>query len=191
MSDRTPCCSTTRPRSGSVKCPFNPEGEPPMWILPRMTTGPERLMLEHMLDRNRQALIDTARGLSEADARRRLVASLTTPIGLIKHAAFAERRWFQRVLLGLDESECDGYATPDDGSFVVADGETLAHVIAEFERASDRSRSIAADFRLDDTRTHPRAGDVSLRFIYLLLIEEFARHAGHGDILREQITAPR
>jgi hypothetical protein len=85
-------------------------------------------MLEHMLDRNRQALIDTARGLPEADARRRLVASLTTPIGLIKHAAFAERRWFQRILLGLDESECDGYAIPGDGSFVVADSETLADV---------------------------------------------------------------
>lgn len=148
-------------------------------------------MLEHMLDRNRQALIDTARGLSEADARRRLVTSLTTPIGLIKHAAFAERRWFQRILHGLDESECDGYATPDDGSFVVAHGETLADVIAEFERASGRSRAIAADYKLDDTGTHPSAGDVSLRFIYLLLIEEFARHAGHGDTLREQITAAR
>lgn len=154
-----------------------------------MTTGPERLMLEHMLDRNRQALIDTVQGLSEADARRRLVASLTTPIGLIKHAATAERRWFQRVLLGLDESECDGYATPGDGSFVVVDAEKLADVINEFERASERSRVIAADFALDDTKTHPLAGEVSLRFIYLLLIEDFARHAGHGDILREQITA--
>ncbi|MBL7490715.1 DUF664 domain-containing protein [Frankia sp. AgB1.9] len=94
-------------------------------------------------------------------------------------------------LLGLDESACDGYATGDDGSFVVADGETLADVIAEFERASERSRVIAADFELDDTRAHPRAGDVSLRSVYLLLIEDFARHAGHGDILREQITAAR
>ena len=148
-------------------------------------------MLEAMVDRNRQALIDTARGLSEVDARRRLVTSLTTPIGLIKHAAVAERRWFQRVLLGLDESECDGYAVPGDGSFVVAADETLADVIAEFERVSERSRLIAADFALDDTRTHPILGDVSLRFIYLLLIEDFARHAGHGDILREQITDAR
>lgn len=148
-------------------------------------------MLEHMLDRNRQALIDTARGLSEAEARRRLVVSLTTPIGLIKHAAFAERRWFQRILLGLGESECDGYAAGGDGSFVAADGETLAAVIAEFERASERSRVIAADLQLDDTKTHPGAGEVSLRFVYLLLIEEFARHAGHGDILREQMTAAR
>jgi len=147
-------------------------------------------MLEHMLDRNRQALIDTARGLSEADARRRLVISLTTPIGLIKHAATAERIWFQRTLLGLGEFECDGYATGDDGTFIVSDGETLADVIAEFERASDRSRAIAADLDLDDTRSHYRAGDVSLRFVYLLLTEDFARHAGHGDILREQITNP-
>jgi len=144
-----------------------------------------------MLDRNRLALIDTARGLSEADARQRLVASLTTPIGLIKHAAAAERIWFQRTLLGLDESECDGNATGGDGSFVVADDEKLADVIVEFERASVRSRAIAAEFDLDDTKTHPRAGDVSLRFIYLLLTEDFARHAGHGDILREQVTGPR
>ena len=159
-----------------------------MFTMPRMTTGPERLMLEYMLDRNRRALIDTARGLSETDVRRRLVASLTTPIGLVKHAATAERIWFQRTLLGLHEFECDGYATGDDGSFVVAEGETLADVIAEFERASDRSRAIAADFELDHTTMHYRAGEVSLRFIYLLLTEDFARHAGHGDILREQIT---
>jgi Protein of unknown function (DUF664) len=162
-----------------------------MPMLPRMTTGPERLMLESMLDRNRQALIDTTRGLSETEVRWRLVASLTTPIGLIKHAAAAERIWFQRTLLGLDESACDGQAAGGDGSFVVADGESLADVIAEFERASERSRVIAADFELDDTNVHTRAGEVSLRFIYLLLIEDFARHAGHGDILREQITAAR
>ena len=159
-----------------------------MYVFPRVTTGPERLMLEHMLDRNRQALIDTAKGLSETDARRRLVTSLTTPIGLIKHAATAERIWFQRTLLGLGEFACDGYATGDDGSFAVTDDETLADVIAEFERASDRSRAIAADFELDDAKPHHRAGDVSLRFVYLLLTEDFARHAGHGDILREQIT---
>lgn len=155
--------------------------------MPPFSAGPERLMLETMLDRNRQALIDTAQELSDTDARRRLVASLTTPIGLIKHAAAAERIWFQRLLLGLDESECDGYAARDSGTFVVADGETLAAVIDEFERTSDRSRAIAADFELDDTKIHPHAGEVNLRFIYLVLIDDFARHAGHGDILREQI----
>jgi hypothetical protein len=148
-------------------------------------------MLENMLDRNRAALIDTVRGLSEGEARRRLVPSLTTPIGLLKHAAVADRIWFQRILAGLPGSECDGGTTSGDASFVVGDTETLADVIAEFEHTSQRSRAIAAGFDLDDTRTHPRIGEVSLRWIYLWLIEEFARHAGHSDILREQITAAR
>jgi hypothetical protein len=58
-----------------------------------------------------------------------------------------------------------------------------------FERASERSRLIAARYDLDDTRQHPRAGTVSVRWIYLLMIEEFARHAGHSDILCEQLAA--
>jgi hypothetical protein len=53
----------------------------------RITSGTERTVIENTLDRNREALIATARGLSDATARRRLVASLTTPISLIKHAA--------------------------------------------------------------------------------------------------------
>ncbi|GAA4528036.1 DinB family protein [Amycolatopsis samaneae] len=155
----------------------------------RITDGGERALLENTLDRNREALIETARGLSEADARRRLVVSLTTPISVLKHAAAAERIWFQRFWAGLDESECDGYAKRDVGTFTVTDEETLADVIAEFERASRRSREIAARFALDDTREIPGEGTISLRFTLLAMIEEFARHAGHGDILREQIGA--
>ncbi|MEV6902261.1 DinB family protein [Amycolatopsis sp. NPDC051372] len=158
--------------------------------MPPITTGTERRLLESMLDRNRAELVNTVRGLSEAAARRRFVASLTTPIGLVKHAAVAERIWFQHVLAGLPESECDGGTTPGDASFLVDDNQSLADVISEFERAARRSREIAAGFELDDIRTHPRVGDVSLRFVYLLAIEDFARHAGHGDILREQIEHP-
>src|SRR3954447_16350035 len=111
-----------------------------------------------MLDRNREELIATVRGLAETDARRRLVASLTTPISLIKHAAGAERIWFQRFWGGLDESECDGYSRRDEGTFAVADDEALADVIAEFERASQRSREIASHFDLCDTKDNPREG---------------------------------
>jgi hypothetical protein len=160
------------------------------WSIPRITTGAERPLLEYMLDRNRAGLVDAVRGLSECDARRRLVASLTTPIGLLKHAAVAERIWFHHVLAGVPERECDGATTPGDASFLVDDNETLAEVITEFERASARSRVLAADFDLDHICTHPRVGAVSLRFVYLLAIEDFARHAGHGDILREHIEHP-
>ncbi len=138
-----------------------------------------------MLDRSRAALIDTVRGLSDEDARRRLVASLTTPISLLKHAAAAERIWFQRFWAGLDESECDGYSNRDEDTFTGADDESLADVIVEFERASQRSRVIASRFDLDDTKNNPREGKVSMRWTLLAMIEEFARHAGHVDILVE------
>jgi hypothetical protein len=153
----------------------------------RITNGAERAIIENMLDRNREALIETARGLADVDARRRLVASLTTPISLIKHAAAAERIWFQRFWAGFDESECDGYSRRDEGTFTVADDESLADVIAEFESASQRSRVIASRFDLDDTKDNPLEGNVSMRWTLLAMIQEFARHAGHGDILREQI----
>lgn len=154
-----------------------------------ITSGAERAMIECMLDRNRAALIGAVRGLSEADARRRLVPSLTTPISLLKHAAAAERIWFQRFWAGLDACECDGYSERDEGTFAVADHESLNDVIAEFERASRQSREIASRFGLDDVKDNPREGRVSMRWTLLAMIEEFARHAGHGDILREQIDA--
>ncbi|MFI1801890.1 DinB family protein [Streptomyces sp. NPDC020379] len=156
----------------------------------RLTDCPERQMLAYMLDHTRAELIATVRGLSEAESRRRLVPSMTTPIGLVKHAAFAERKWFQHILGGLPESACDG-AMVGEASFTVGDDETVADVIAEFERASHRARTIAADVDLDATRQHPACGTVSLRWIYLLMIQEFARHAGHSDILREQTDAIR
>jgi hypothetical protein len=161
------------------------------WSIPQITTGSERRLLESALDRNRAELVNTVRGLPEVDARRRLVASVTTPIGLLKHAAVAERIWFQHILGGVPASECGGGTTAGDTSFIVDGDEAVTDVIAEFESASERSRAIAAQFDLDEIRTHPRLGEVNLRFIYLLAIEDFARHAGHGDILREQIERSR
>lgn len=109
---------------------------------------------------------------------------------MIKHAAAAERIWFQRIWAGLDESECDGYSRRDEGTFAVADDESLADVIAEFERASQRSRVIVSRFDLDDNVDNPREGKVSMRWTLLAMTQEFARHAGHADILREQIEKP-
>lgn len=63
----------------------------------------------------------------------------------------------------------------------------MADVIAEYERASERSRAIAFRFARDDTKDNPREGTVSMRWTLLSMVEQFARYAGHGDILREQI----
>ncbi|WP_237755047.1 DinB family protein [Nocardia nova] len=164
--------------------------EPTMtWTPPMIGTGTERQLLEGALDRNRAELINAVRGLSEAQARQRLVASATTPIGLLKHAATAQRIWYQHILAGLPASNCDGPIVAGDPSFVVPDDETVADVIVEFERSTARAREIAAEYDLDETRIHPRLGEVSLRFIYLFGIEDLARHAGHADILREQLLS--
>jgi len=64
---------------------------------------------------------------------------------------------------------------------------TIGGVIAEFESACAASRQIAAGFALDQTVPHDQAGQVSLHWIYVNVIAEHARHAGHADIIREQI----
>ncbi|OZE28283.1 mini-circle protein [Rhodococcus sp. 05-2255-1e] len=153
------------------------------------STFTERESLDALLDANRRALVDRVRGLSEDEARRRLVPSLTTPISLIKHTAAAERIWFQRFWGGLDEFGCDGYASRDEGTFTVTDNETVESVIAELEAASQLSRIISSRFDLDDTTHTDDEGALSMRATLLTMIVEFARHAGHADILREQIDA--
>jgi Protein of unknown function (DUF664) len=155
----------------------------------RPFTGGERELLENTLDLNRMELVRVVEHLSNSRARQNLVPSLTTPIALIKHCATAERIWFQRTLEGMSIEACDGHATGGDSSFHVADEETLADVIAEYEGACRRSRELAATHHLNDTVEHHLVGTVSLRFIYLGMIAEVARHAGHADILVEQIQA--
>ena len=147
----------------------------------------ERETLEEFLEYHRRALSGKLRGLSEEDARRRLVPSLTTMIGLVSHAAAVERNWFQHYLGGKPREEITGNARGDAPSWDVAADKTVGGVIAEFESACAASRQIAAGFALDQTVPHDELGQVSLRFIFLNIISEHARHAGHADILREQI----
>lgn len=146
-------------------------------------------MLEAMVDLNRQELRETMIGLSEEDARRKLVPSLTTLIGLVKHNCAVERNWFQHRLLEIPREEIALNANGDDRSWVVGDDETVADVLAEYDAACEVSRQNAARFSLDHVVPHDRLGLVSLRWIHLHMIEEIARHAGHADILREQIEA--
>jgi hypothetical protein len=157
----------------------------------QFTTVGEREMLEHFLDVQREELKETVAGLSEVDARRKLVPSLTTLIGLIKHNCAVERNWFQHRLLEIPREQIALLSNADDGSWPVADGETIADVLAEYDQACAESRANAAKFSLDHVVPHDRIGPLSLRWIYLHMIEEVARHAGHADILREQIEAER
>ncbi|HEX3513098.1 MAG TPA: DinB family protein [Trebonia sp.] len=147
----------------------------------------EREILEMFLEYHRTALSGKLRGLSEEDARRRLVPSLTTLLGLVSHAAAVERNWFQHYLGGKPREEISGNARGDAPSWNVGAEQTIAGVIAEFDSACAESRQIAAGFTLDQTVPHDGHGQVSLRWIYVNISSEHARHAGHADILREQI----
>ena len=145
--------------------------------------------LATVLDANRTALIGSVARLTDAQSRSRLVPSLTTPISLVKHCTAAERVWFQRTVAGLAEAECDGYAAGDDRGWLVDPEHTLAEVIAEYEAAADLSRRIAQGPEPADRFVHYRRGEVTFHWIGLHMIEELARHAGHADILVEQILA--
>lgn len=144
-------------------------------------------MLEAFLDAHRQVAVDKLRGLSEADARRRLVPSLTTPIGLVKHLTGVERNWLQHTVAGRPRAEIVGESAGGEASWHVDDTETIDEIIDAYEEACAESRRIAADLPLDHVVPHQRLGEVSLRWIYVHLIREHARHGGHADILREQL----
>ena len=159
---------------------------PPLADVDDVVAAAERETLEWFLEYHRSALSGKLRGLSEEDARRRLVPSLTTLLGLVSHAAAVERNWFQHYLGGKPREEITGNARGDDPSWDVGADKTISDVIAEFESACAASRQIAAGFALDQTVPHDELGQVSLRFIYMNIFGEYARHIGHADILREQ-----
>ncbi|MEU8636484.1 DinB family protein [Amycolatopsis sp. NPDC048633] len=154
---------------------------PPLTPDEQVAAGGEREVLETFLDLYRGIVVRKVSGLPAEAARRRLVPSPTTLAGLVRHLASVEREWFTGVLDGRPVA-----GAADDG-WTVDDGTDVEVLVADYERACAESRRVAARFALDDTVPSPRLGRVSLRWIYVHLIEETARHAGHADILREQV----
>jgi len=151
-------------------------------------TGGERAQTESFLHDGRVEIVALLDGLTDEQARRRLVPSLTTLLGLVKHAAFVERVWFDVALAGRSRTEV-GLPDTVDESFELVDDDSVESVIRLYREAWSDALLIAADHALDDLALHNRRGPVSLRWIYLHMIRELGRHAGHGDILREQVLA--
>jgi uncharacterized damage-inducible protein DinB len=149
-----------------------------------VTTGSEREVLDGFLALYRGILPRKLAGLSEADARRSLVPSATTLLGVVKHLASVEREWFGQVL-GQRPAADFGLPLPGDG-FELAPEDTVESVLADYALACAQSRAAAARYELDHQVPQDFFGTVSLRWIYVHMIEETARHAGHVDILREQ-----
>lgn len=144
----------------------------------------ERETVEAFLEFQRESVALKARGLSDADATRHLVPSLTTVSGLIRHLADVERSWYREDLDGEPDVPTRYTEDDPDGEFRVSASDSLEGLLADYAAACAESRAVAARYALDDLcREHGRH---SLRWVHLHMIEETARHLGHIDILREQ-----
>ncbi len=143
---------------------------------------------EVFLDEHRAALNSCLDGLTEEQARRSLVPSRTTLLGLVKHAVFVEKVWFDEAVTRRSRAEIGIPATPDE-SFVLDDADTIATIQRAHREACDVSREATASLDLDDLVLGNRRGPLPLRWVYLHVLRELAQHCGHAEILREQVLA--
>ncbi len=156
--------------------------------VPRSGAG-EREMLRAYLDFHRATLMQKCDGLSDEDLRRRSVPpSALSLLGLVRHMAEVERSWFRRVVDGEDVP----LVWSPDGDFQVAyetATATRAEAFAAWEAEIVQGRRIErAAGSLDVTGIDRRSGEeYSLRRVMVHLIQEYARHNGHADLIREGI----
>jgi uncharacterized damage-inducible protein DinB len=150
-------------------------------------TSAERDALAGWLDFHRAKLLSKLDGLTDAQADRRVVPSLNTLHGLVRHLTKVEFIWFVEVISGSDEPAPFGWPERVDGDFLLDDGESLRADAERFVAACERSRAIFAGVGLDEVRTQRHVGEVDVRWIMLHMIREYAQHNGHADILRELI----
>ena len=167
-------------------------------ILPAMTVafpepGPSSdvpaLFLTY-LDFYRETIADRLAGLTDAQARTTRVPSGWTPNELVKHLTFMERRWLLWGFLG--EQVPDPWGDQPDGRWHVGPDETVADVVDALRAGGGRTRDIVASTSLDTPaalggRFTDPASRPTLAAILFHVLQEYARHAGHLDIVRELI----
>ena len=146
--------------------------------------------LSTFIDEHRQMLADCLDGLTEAEVRQRLVPSRTTLLGLVKHATFVERVWFEEAVTCEPRTETGIEAGPDE-SFELRETDTIDSVRSRYLQACTASRQAVEHLGADDVVNGNRRGPLPLRWIYMHVLREHAQHCGHADILREQVLAAR
>ena len=159
-----------------------PARDDPPWTIE------QRGRVGELIDGYRRALHDSLDDLTEEEARRRLVTSKTTLLGLIKHATFVEAVWFDQAITGRPYSDM-GVASTVDGSFTLRRTDTIATVQDAYRQRWLTSRENLDGLGSDDIVDGRGARPVWA--LELQVLRELAQHAGHADILREQIIAGR
>jgi hypothetical protein len=148
--------------------------------------APLKAQFEWFIDEHRAALDDCLDGLTDEQARRRLVRSNTTLLALVKHATFVEKVWFDEAVTCRPRAEIGIPDTPDE-SWLLDDGDTVESVRSAHKEACEASRRATAALDLDGVLNGNRRGPLPLRWVYLHMLRELAQHCGHAEILREQI----
>jgi len=143
---------------------------------------------EAFINEHRTALNGCLDGLTEEQARRSLVPSRTTLLGLVKHATFVEKAWFDEAVTGRSRAEI-GIPESSEDSFLLDADDTVASVRQAHREACAASRRATTALGLDDVLRGNRRGPLPLRWVYLHVLRELAQHCGHAEILREQILA--
>ncbi|MFI1422514.1 DinB family protein [Streptomyces sp. NPDC020731] len=151
----------------------------------------ERTMLEGWLDYHRRTLAWKCEGLTDDQLRTASVPpSELSLMGLVRHMAEVERGWFRQVLAGEDAGSLYFSEADPDGEFHLTDADTWQEAYGTWQAEIDTARRNAAGFALDDLsrgRSRHTGKPFSLRWIYTHMIEEYARHNGHADLLRERV----
>jgi len=132
------------------------------------------------LDGLRAGVLRKLAGLSDADARRSTVDSGTNLAGLVQHLTFVESKWFEEILAG-------GTATRGNRSMQVDPSVSLRILRTEYRAACTASNAIITAIGDADAPVTRDGKTRDLRWVILAVIQETARHAGHADIIREQI----
>jgi len=148
----------------------------------------ERQMLQEWLEFHRTTLLLKCEGVDDGDRKRRPVPTSKLSLhGLVRHMAEVERNWFRRVLQRAPETPSIRYdPAVDDSELVPLDDADWESDLAAWHAECAASREAAAPHGLDDTGLR-RGEPVSLRWIYVHMIEEYARHNGHADLIRELV----
>jgi len=153
------------------------------------TVAGERESLESWLEYHRATLLLKCQGLTgEQLARRAVPPSSLSLLGLVRHMAEVERAWFRRGAGGQPGARylyCTGEFP--DGDFDLAQPAGAQQDLAAFAAECALAREAAAGKSLEDSFTRTGRGTFDVRWVYQHMIEEYARHNGHADFLREQI----
>lgn len=166
-------------------------GEPPEWDIERFMRGDETDTAVITLERNRRTFAWKCADVNADGLRAQLGVSSVTLGGLLKHLAWIEELYFQERLAGrpfmAPFDQLDLETDWDDWAWTTAADDSPEELRALWTDTVHRSREALNEALSRGGLDQPTASGMSLRRLLADMIEEYARHTGHADLLREQV----